>query len=199
MNVRPAPRGFADPVLDAQAVFRAVMTALARPGTVGQLPAGLAPPSPLTGELAAVALALFDHETPLWIDAPLAAAPEVAAFLRFHTGAQIVENPAEAAFALVVEPAALPPLAAFAHGTDEYPDRSTTLVLAVTELRDDCGLVLAGPGIKDRARLALDPLPGDFAGQLSRNRAVFPRGVDCVFVAAGKVAALPRSTRLMEA
>ncbi|TXN62799.1 phosphonate C-P lyase system protein PhnH, partial [Methylobacterium sp. WL6] len=80
-------RGFADPVHDAQGTFRTLMDALARPGRIGRLASDLYPPAPLTPELAAVALALTDADTPVWLDAPLAANPAVAAFLRFHTGA----------------------------------------------------------------------------------------------------------------
>jgi alpha-D-ribose 1-methylphosphonate 5-triphosphate synthase subunit PhnH len=128
--------GFADPVLDAQAAFRAVMGALARPGSVRTLPTDLSPPEPLTPELAAVALTLTDGDAPLWLDGPLAAAPAVSAFLRFHTGASIAADGREAAFALVSEPARLPPFDRFAPGLPEYPDRSTTLVLAVDRLME---------------------------------------------------------------
>ena len=47
-------------------------------------------PLPLTPELAAIALALADPDAPVWLDGPLAGAPEVAAYLRFHTGDRIV-------------------------------------------------------------------------------------------------------------
>ena len=97
--------GFADPVLDAQRVFRGVMEALARPGSLQPLADLPEVPAPLTPELAAIALALADADAPLWLDAPLAGAPAVAEFLRFHTGAPIVKDPAEAAFALVADPA----------------------------------------------------------------------------------------------
>ena len=88
----PLALGFAEPVLDAQRVFRAVMEALARPGTVQALACALTPPAPLTPELAAVALTLVDHETPLWLDGGLRAAPGVAEYRRFHAGAPSVED-----------------------------------------------------------------------------------------------------------
>lgn len=195
----PLAAGFGHPVFDAQRAFRAVMDALARPGSIQALVANLDPPSPLTPELAALALALADPEAPLWLDAPLAAAPTIADYLRFHTGATIVAEPSAAAFALVADPAACPPLGAFALGTPEYPDRSTTLVLAVSDLGNDCGFILSGPGIADSMRLRAAPLPTDMAVRLLHNRALFPRGIDCLFVAPGRVAGLPRSTDLMEA
>ncbi len=196
MSIALAP-GFTEPVFDAQRVFRAVMEATARPATVQPLATDLAPPAPLTPELAAVALALADHEAPLWLDAALAAVPAVAAYLRFHTGARVVETPDEAAFALVAEPGAMPPLGAFAVGTDEYPDRSTTVVMAVRTLAAGQGLACEGPGILDRADIAIAPLPGDFLAQRAANRALFPRGIDCLFVAPGSVAALPRTTQIL--
>lgn len=190
-------KGFADPVFEAQRAFRAVMDALARPGTVQDFPVELGPPAPLTPELAAIALALADHEAPLWLDAPLAAAAGVAAFLRFHTGAAIVAQPGEAAFALVCDPLQSPPLETFAQGTQEYPDRSATLVLAVSRLSNQPGLRLAGPGILDQAVLDTGPLPPGFAAQWARNRRLFPRGVDLILAGRGCIAALPRTTALV--
>jgi alpha-D-ribose 1-methylphosphonate 5-triphosphate synthase subunit PhnH len=202
--------GFADPVLDAQSVFRSIMTAMACPGTVADLASdGLRPPRPLTPALAAVALTLCDHETPVWLDSDLGVSPSVARYIQFYTGAPLVADPADAAFAFAVDLKALPPLAAFAQGSDEYPDRSTTLVLAVEALGSGGALTLAGPGIEERATFALWPLAKNSDAQVDRmallegfiaglidNHARFPRGVDCVFAAAGKVAALPRSTRI---
>ncbi|MCJ2102768.1 phosphonate C-P lyase system protein PhnH [Methylobacterium sp. E-046] len=195
--------GLADPVHDAQGTFRAVMDVLARPGQVRALTpglaAGLAPPEPLTLELAAVALTLTDADTPVWLDAALAAVPAVAAYLRFHTGAPLTDDPARAAFALIRDPARCPPLSRFAPGTPAYPDTSTTLVLALDTLIPGTGLRLSGPGIRGEARMALAPLPETFATQLAANRADFPLGVDLILSAPGRVAGLPRSTVVTEA
>ena len=190
--------GYADPVLESQETFRAVMNALSQPGTVRSLPSRLTPPAPLTPELAAIALTLADHEAPLWLDATLAAAPSVADYLRFHTGANIVADPTLAAFALAA-PTSLPPFSAFAPGLPDYPDRSTTIVLALDTLDSGEEHRLVGPGIKDRATLRASFLPPDFPARWAANRALFPRGVDLILTAPGRVAGLPRSTMILEA
>ena len=184
--------GFAEPVLAAQATFRTVMDAMARPGSVHRL-AGVAAPAPLSPSAAAIALTLLDYETPFWLDARLAAAPEVARFISFHSGAQLTADPAAAAFAFVAAPAAMPPFATFAQGSAEYPDRSTTLVLQVAHLAEGAGLMLRGPGIAGARRLAASPLPADFLAQFAENRARLPRGVDILLAANDAVAGLPRS------
>jgi alpha-D-ribose 1-methylphosphonate 5-triphosphate synthase subunit PhnH len=196
--------GFRDPVHDAQGAFRAVLDALARPGTLQALPTDLRPPAPLTPELAAVALTLADADAPLWLDAPLGECEAVAAYLRFHTGAALVAEPARAAFALIAEPTACPPFGRFAQGDPAYPDRAATLVLAVDRLAADDGHALAGPGIRGTARLHAAPLPPDFAARCAENHAGFPLGVDLLLVGrdrdgAARVAGLPRSTRVTEA
>lgn len=195
----PAPTpAFADPVLHSQRVFRAAMNALARPGTIEPLDAALAPPAPLAPELAALALTLADHEAPLWLDLSLADAAEARDYLRFHTGAPIVPQPADCAFALIADPARCPPLGAFAQGTPDYPDRSTTLLIQVRTLSPDGGLTLRGPGIDGAAQLRAEPLPPDFVGERAANRVLFPCGVDVLLVGPGRVAGLPRTTELGE-
>lgn len=190
--------GFADPVADAQQVFRAVMNAFAYPGRLQSLRSDLDPPSPLTPELAAVALALTDHEAPVWIDAELAAVPAVAEFLRFHAGAAVVNDPAEAAFALVANSASRLPIERFARGTADYPDRSTTLVFAVSHLSNAPGWLLEGPGIADRENLLASPWPCQLADIVRGNRSLFPLGLDVLLTAPGQVAGLPRTTCLLE-
>ena len=189
--------GFTDAVREAQTVFRALMNALARPTSVQPLAVGLKAPPPLTPELAAIALALGDADAPLWLDGTLAANPAVASYLRFHTGAPIVADPFEAAFALVASPRALPSLEAFAWGTEDFPDRSATVVLAVESLEGGVELRVNGPGLAQTGRIAPVPLPPRFTETLSANHQRFPRGVDWVFAAPGALAALPRSARLV--
>ncbi|MCK0210098.1 phosphonate C-P lyase system protein PhnH [Starkeya koreensis] len=197
MSAQALATGFSDPVDGAQATFRAAMWALSRPGRVEVLDAGLAPPAPLIPEAAALALALCDYETPIWLDEALAAMPAVAEFLRFHTGATIVADPAEARFALIAEPMAMPDFAVFAQGTPEYPDASATLIVQVEHFTGG-GLLLEGPGIEARASFGATPLPADFAARMTTNRALFPLGVDLLLAGSGGVAGLPRSVTVWE-
>jgi alpha-D-ribose 1-methylphosphonate 5-triphosphate synthase subunit PhnH len=190
--------GFSDPVLASQAVFRAVMEAMARPGSIAQIDVAIAPPAPLGIAAAALALTLLDFETPFWLDPALAAAPDIDGWLKFHTGAPRTADPTAAAFAFIMEPAAMPGFTAFGLGSIEYPDGSTTLVLEVETLGEDDMFRLTGPGIKGSRNLAAAPLLPDFAERMAENRALFPRGVDLVLTCGRRLAALPRSINLSQ-
>lgn len=187
--------GFADPVSDAQLVFKAVMRAMARPALQIPLDVGLRPPAPLSPEAAAILLAVADYETPLWLDEPLRRS-SVLQFLSFHTGARIVQEAGEAHFALASRPDTMPALSALRQGTPEYPDRSATLLVQVAGLSDK-GLELEGPGIKQRVGFAFAGMQKQLPGELRQNRAQFPCGVDLIFASTGAIAALPRSVRLV--
>lgn len=193
----PLAAGFADPVHDAQRCFRKIMNAMARPGTLQALEtAGLKPPAPLSPVAAAIALTLFDYDTPVWLDAPFARSEAVKTFLRFHTGAPIVSEPVEAAFALIADPAHLSSLGKFHQGTLEYPDRSATVILAGQTLSNDGPVHLSGPGIETETAFSAAPVSPAFWDQVKSNNAQFPRGVDVIFAGSAELAALPRSTTI---
>lgn len=188
--------GFADPVFDSQAVFRAVMDAMARPGRIVTLPPLAGAPAPLSPKLAAIALTLCDNDTPTWLDPTLATARPVRDWLGFHAGVPLAQVPAEAHFALVANTAELIAIDNFAQGSQEYPDRSTTLVLDVGTLTGGRTLKLQGPGIDGFATLAPGALPRHFVEQWKGNNQRFPRGVDLVLAGAEGIACLPRTTRI---
>jgi alpha-D-ribose 1-methylphosphonate 5-triphosphate synthase subunit PhnH len=185
---------FVDAVGAAQGHFRRLLEAMAEPGRVVTLGAEIArPPPPLAPATFALALSLVDLETPLWLDQALRC-PDVLETLRFHCGAPIVEATQRAAFALAADASGLPPLDAFAPGTAEYPDRSTTLIVQVGALGQGRSVRLSGPGIEGvRGLMADGPAPG-FWQQVRANHARFPEGIDIVLVEGVRIAALPRST-----
>ncbi len=185
--------GFRDPVADAQRCFRLILDATAHPGRIVELPADLlaANESGLPDAAAALALTLLDFETPVWLDAAVRGA---SAYLRFHCGMPLVDDPKQSRFAFAGDPAGLPPLGSFDLGTTEFPDRSTTLVVAVPGLAAESGVVLRGPGLKGSARLRLDGIGPEFWRTRAELAPLFPLGIDLVFVSGRRLAAVPRTT-----
>jgi alpha-D-ribose 1-methylphosphonate 5-triphosphate synthase subunit PhnH len=180
----------------AQSAFRAIMDATARPGSPQPITAAPDAPAPLSGEAAAIVLTLFDQDTPVWLDEPLADAPDLADWVRFHTGAPMVRDPDLSAFALIGDPARLPALDRFNQGAAEYPDRSTTLILQVASFEEGETMILTGPGIRGAQPFRAAPLPSDMSERIAANRSLFPRGVDLLLAAPQRSAVLPRSVRL---
>jgi alpha-D-ribose 1-methylphosphonate 5-triphosphate synthase subunit PhnH len=186
--------GFADSALDSQAVFRRGLAALSRPGTVqdcGEVPA---PPPGVQRAANALLLALLDQDCRLWLSPSLSGA--AAGYLRFHTGCILVGDTRQANFALVANAVELPPLSSFELGSDEYPDRSATLVVQVDALGADGEWRLSGPGIRDERRLTAQGLGADFLAQWRQNAKRFPRGVDLFLVSGTQLCGLPRTTRI---
>jgi alpha-D-ribose 1-methylphosphonate 5-triphosphate synthase subunit PhnH len=187
-----AARGFANPVLDAQATFRSVLSALSEPGT---LHAATAPRECCPGfspAMTALALTLADFETRLWLDG--GSRDAAAAYLRFQTGAPVTVSAVDATFAFITQPTTMLRLSKFAQGSLDYPDTSCTIIIDVRVIDPTRGFRLSGPGIPDSRRLHVAPLPETFAADIAANRAAFPLGVDLLFCQDTLVAALPRTT-----
>jgi len=184
--------GFADPVLDAQRCFRAVLEAMSRPGTLHRAGTGLRAPPPLAPATAAVLLTLADGDTPVWLAPPFADARE---WISFHCGAVITPGIADATFAVAAEP---PDLATLNTGSDEIPEDGATLILQVRGFDRGEKLRVAGPGLAVPATVAVDGLPAGFIAAWDANHALYPRGVDLILCAGERLAAFPRSLRITE-
>ena len=187
--MQTALAGFADPVLDAQACFRAVLEAMSRPGRVQLLTALPETPPGLSPAAAAVLLALVDADTKL----ALAAGDAAEAWVRFHCGASLVA--AGAAQFVLDASARLTDLDA---GTEEEPERGATLILEVATLAEGRGWRLTGPGIRDAHRLHVTGAPTGFLRDWALNHARVPRGVDVILCAGDRIVALPRSVVIEE-
>lgn len=190
------PAGFADKVLSSQTTFRSVMDAMARPGSVQTIAAAAGTPAAMMRGTAAIALTLFDHETPIWLDPVMSETSDIARWLKFHTSAPVIQDSSICHFALIGDPSALPGLDRFSFGSNEYPDRSTTLILQVESLTRGPAVALRGPGIEGVATLQATLAPSDLFERLAVNAALFPRGIDVVLVHDDAIVAIPRTTRL---
>ncbi|TDK35512.1 phosphonate C-P lyase system protein PhnH [Rhizobium deserti] len=187
--------GFSQPVFESQSVFRMLMDGMAKPGTLCTVDLDVGQPEPLGGAAGAIALTLCDHETSVWLSAGLSQSA-VAEWIGFHTGAPIIREKAEAHFAFVEAGATPASFGLFSLGSQEFPDRSTTLVIEVKALGQGPLMTLTGPGIRATQTIAVDGLPDVFMRLWADNRALFPRGVDVILTAGQKFLCLPRTTRL---
>jgi alpha-D-ribose 1-methylphosphonate 5-triphosphate synthase subunit PhnH len=178
-----------------QLAFRALLDAMARPGTVARVA-----PHAEGGEMAAaVALleAVLDHEVAFALlpDDP----PTRDALLRY-TGSRVAA-PERADFLLCRGPGLDEGLRVARDGELEYPDRGATIVALVDA-------VAAGPVAGEPLRLAGPGINGSIevwvAGLTAAQRSAFadrngglPLGVDLVLVAPdGRFTCLPRYTRI---
>jgi alpha-D-ribose 1-methylphosphonate 5-triphosphate synthase subunit PhnH len=209
-------------VAHSQQVFRAVMDALARPGTVHRLPDGVAAPSALLP-----VLALADLGTPACV---LADAGEWADVVRAMTSAPAAAL-AQAQLVAALRPVTGDELASLRTGTAEAPENGALACLSVAGLRplpdgdgadgigtraasgdgvgdgagDGAGatggrrLRLSGPGIPGTRDLLVTGLPPGFVAVRRELTGGFPAGADLLLVSPdGDLAGLPRTTLIDE-
>jgi alpha-D-ribose 1-methylphosphonate 5-triphosphate synthase subunit PhnH len=172
------------------------MDALARPGSTARFDGLSNPPKPLAPTVGSIAATLFDHDTWIWLDPALASNDDVTGWLTFNTSAPLTNHSLDAHFAIVSDCRALPSLESFAQGTQEYPDRSTTLILQIDALTGGPALILTGPGIRTEQGIAPSGSPDHFLDQWRTNRERFPRGVDVLLAAPEGVIGLPRTVNI---
>lgn len=187
--------GFVSPVHDAQSTFRAIMAALSHPARAHPLKHLPCSVGPMGSAACAIILTLADQDTPLWLDPILRAHQDVAPYIRFHTGAPLTDVPEDAHLAVICDVNGAPPLSAFAQGTADFPDRSTTVIYQASEFIER-GLVCSGPGLATPATFSFLPAPENFAGQWRDNHNAYPLGVDVLVTAGRQLAGLPRSLRM---
>ncbi|MEQ9487834.1 MAG: phosphonate C-P lyase system protein PhnH [Alphaproteobacteria bacterium] len=187
--------GLAEPVYDSQAVFRAVLNAFSRPGRIATVATGIEPPSPVHAATAAIALSLFDLSTPYWID-PALDGNAVIDYIGFHSGARPTETPNKSTFAILRGSDNAVAWDAFAIGTPDYPDRSTTLIIQVDDLREDGPVKLTGPGIKTEHHVRINGIDDAFWSSRHENAQLYPLGTDIILVAGARMICLPRTTRV---
>jgi alpha-D-ribose 1-methylphosphonate 5-triphosphate synthase subunit PhnH len=190
--------GFSDPVFQSQGAFRALLAALAEPGTRQVVAGGVMPPDGLQAATATALLTLADYETPIWLPAALRDGP-AGAWLRFHCGAALVTEPGKAAFAVIDGLSEEPALAAFDPGSDQFPDRSTTVIVQCLALDGGEAVTLTGPGIAGSRVVAPAGLRAGFWTEVAANNARYPLGIDLLLAHGDAAIGLPRSTQIEEA
>ncbi len=190
--------GFSDPVFQSQSAFRALLASLSEPGTHHEIARDAPGPEGLDGAAATILLTLADYETPIWLPPGLRDGP-AGAWLRFHCGAALVEAPASASFAVIDGSADGPRLAEFNPGQDQFPDRSTTVIVSCAALDGGSGVTLSGPGIAGSCTIAPRGLRDGFWAEIAANAESYPLGVDVILTCGDAMIGLPRSTHVLGA
>lgn len=192
-----------DPVHDSQRLFRQLLAAMSEPGSLHTLVAPTPPSDDLPPALWGTLLTLCDLDTQVWLE-PALDSVALRDALAFHTGCRVTRLPEQADFALVT-PAAINEASAFAMGSDEYPDRSTTLLVVLDSIdlleADDTTSGtwrLSGPGIASHRNVRVGENARPLMTKLIANRAHFPCGLDAILTCGERLIALPRSTRIEE-
>lgn len=200
MSATATPSKPFEPVADSQATFRVVLDAMARPGSVGILPATDSRcPLPGGRALATVALTLLDHEVTFAIVPGLGeAAEDFARYLAATTGGRLAGID-EADYVFARGPLARGVLASMKRGSLAFPDEGGTLLLLVADFETGEGVVasLTGPGIPGDRTLTLVGLRAENLAERRAANAEMPRGVDLLLVdPTGRVLCLPRTTQI---
>ncbi|WP_214366873.1 phosphonate C-P lyase system protein PhnH [Pseudonocardia sp. H11422] len=190
MSPVAAPGTRLDPAA-AQQVFRAVLDALARPGTPARLPeAGLA----LAPAALLPALALADLGTGVCV-LDGAGDDRWAGLLTTATSAPAVPL-TDARLVVALRPVVLGELRALRPGSPTAPENAAVATLAVPSLDSGPELLLAGPGTRPGTRIAPGGLPAGWRD--ARAATAFPAGADLLLVEPdGRLVGLPRSTRVV--
>lgn len=176
-------------------VFRAILGSFSKPAVSTSIVKVQSAPSPLLPTTAAIALTLFDYQTPIWLSAELNT-DAVRKFLRFQTGAPLTADPAAASFAIVALAETQNEWPNFNLGSHEYPDRSTTVILQVPSLTTGDAVRVSGPGLKDPVDFHVAKSTPDFWQHIQMNNSLFPIGNDFMFASPNVIAALPRSASI---
>jgi len=186
--------GLPNIVDDSQTTFRALLNALSYPGKEQQINVKLTPPSELNIGCAAACLTMLDLETKVWLSSDFA--QDVKAWLLFHTGCSFTDNSQVADFAIIKNINSIPKLKNFAHGTAEYPEKSTTLFVQRLDLELEEKVILTGPGILGEITISIPGLPEIFWSEWETNLNNYPLGIDIFFFAKKTVIGLPRTTKI---
>src|SRR5665213_3357484 len=175
--------------------FRIILNAMARPGKVFTLPSLIEQSGPAYATTLTVLLALGDHLTSIYLAEAFCTA-EIEKLLRFHTASQLVEDRAQADFAILNAANAEMALGAWSRGNPEYPDQSATLLIQTTSLAQGQEVQFWGPGIQSPITVHIADINPSFWKARAAANATFPLGVDMIFVTSQEILGCPRSTHV---
>jgi len=192
-----------DEIYDSQAVFRVLLDALSRPGSVLQLPQVQYPGAPkgFCRPALSVLKTLCDHRVTFAVGSAMRTA-DLVRYLEINLATRH-ETTGEADYALFDGRTYDDDFRRLKRGTAEVPETSATALVCVDWLAEGRAdrpepsfrAGLAGPGIEGRTVLhAVGLHPGYVAARAQATRG-YPEGIDLLLVdTSGRLAGIPRTT-----
>lgn len=175
-----------------QAVFRALLDCMSRPGTVAELQ-HTGPVEDEWAGVVAVMQTLLDHEVTFALLAEDDSAVRETILRR--TGSRTAV-PTDAEYLVADAGNLLAAIEQANEGDLDYPEQGATVVARCPAVGDgELTVHLSGPGIRDHSHLSLGGLTADVFKALMRKNSSFPLGIDMVLVGDNnRVSCLPRTT-----
>ncbi|MFC0525115.1 phosphonate C-P lyase system protein PhnH [Pontibacillus salicampi] len=192
-----------DSVHDTQHIFRELVEATSRPGTIAELTSyveGLSPSVTFSKPMIGLALTLLDQEVTFHVQAENV--KRIQEYIHWHTFSQAMEeSEADYVFVSILESSRIASfMKHLKRGTLYQPHQSATLFIQVKDFKDGADadkFILSGPGIKDSTSIVVNGLDEEWID--ARNEAVqeYPLGIDvCLVSEQGELVALPRTTKI---
>lgn len=200
-----------DVTFDSQMIFRSLLDAMARPGSIVVLPDIKITSPALNRYPLLLLMTLLDHEVSFYVSGHSdvnvnASRQAVAEYLRSNTGSN-ESALRDADFILVCEGSSQGLIRRVKQGTLEYPDESATVVYDVGSIGDRgydgddshdeyMLLELSGPGIAGKCMIAISGMePAEIEDVLAMRN--YPLGIDAILSDRnGNIACIPRSTNV---
>jgi alpha-D-ribose 1-methylphosphonate 5-triphosphate synthase subunit PhnH len=175
--------------------FRAILSSFSKPAVSLKIATADDAPLPLLPAAATVLLTLADYQTPIWLS-PELNVDIVRKYLRFHTGAPITTAAQDATFALLTVEEATTFMPDFNLGDHEYPDRSTTVIMQVSDFAGGLTVAATGPGLEFPVNVNVAGPSDELWRHIQNNNSLFPIGNDFVFTSINEIMSLPRSSQI---
>jgi alpha-D-ribose 1-methylphosphonate 5-triphosphate synthase subunit PhnH len=189
-----------DEVFDAQAHYRIILDAMARPGKVCRLPVleldapeGIHSASLLTG------FALLNADVSFAV--PGREDMSIGEYISLNTSSRHTE--AEHANFVFLQGGQVQEIAHLKMGTLSYPEESATLIVDVAAISGGplpgaLALELSGPGVNGSSKVYVDGLNVFILRALRQQNLEFPLGIDAIFTdTEQRIFCIPRTSRII--
>lgn len=189
-----------DTVHDLQHVYRKLIDAMSRPGTVQDIGSEIEKLGDFKGNEGALLVAMTVLDTEVTFHVFSEKQEEVSQLISQLTNAKQAEAE-EADFLFVLHDAAEGSLEAAIRrakaGTLVNPHESATIIAWTSSLSDGNQIVLTGPGIKSETAAKLS-LGDEWMKAREEKNSEFPCGIDLIIIAGSSLLCLPRTTQIRQ-